>query len=802
MARKPKKPDAAAPEETEEQKSATPVEPEDQPEGDPPDQQPLTPEEIQEILDAHELWLETMGKEEEKGKWAVLTGANLQGARLEYANLQGAVLTDANLQGAYLNCANLQGSSLGYANLQGAQLAYANLQGAGLGAVNLEEANLHGTNLQGSNLADANLQEGQLFRANLQGANLTNTNLQEANLQEANLQLAILKGTILESGVIQEEGLPDRSVDSANLTDANLRNADFSDAKLSDVFGLLPEALAGANLSNASIPEAIAKFAGLEQVEKISENARKIFLGLLLGCVYSWLTIATTTDVRLLTNSSFSPLPIIGTEIPIAWFYWTAPAILLGTYFYLHLYLMRLWEELAKLPAFFPDGKALYERAYPWLLNGLVCGHVPLLLTDRPALSRLQNAVSIFLAWWVVPLTLSGFWTRYLPRHDWGGTILLIAYAAIAVAFGILSYLLARRALRGQKPDFPRKRRWRDGHSFIATTLLAVLIMGFLSSITIDGKRIVLLERVQDGALVRDYYLFPSGLHPESDPIAPNFADPWVLGPFVLEVYGLSPFASLFEQDASTKPANWTGLSELPPEDLEGKTDLLEKARAELAQVKGANLRNANLRYAYASSTFFAKANLRNANLQGAALLLTNLQGADLTSANLQGTLLTGANLQEATLLGANLQGAYAFSSNLRKAYLHWANLQGARLHYADLRMADLTAANLQGAELTSAKLQGADLEKANLQGAELTRAKLQGADLEEVKLDDADMLRADLRRATFWPPYLGGDEIEAAKKAACAQLQSAKNWELAYRDPEMACGAPIPEPPPEIQQE
>jgi hypothetical protein len=48
-----------------------------------------------------------------------------------------------------------------------------------------------------------------------------------------------------------------------------------------------------------------------------------------------------------------------------------APLILLGVYFYLHLYLQRLWRDLSTLPAVFPDGEALDEKAYPWLLNGL-----------------------------------------------------------------------------------------------------------------------------------------------------------------------------------------------------------------------------------------------------------------------------------------------------------------------------------------------------------------------------------------------------------------------------------------------
>ena len=76
---------------------------------------------------------------------------------------------------------------------------------------------------------------------------------------------------------------------------------------------------------------------------------------MLLGCVYAWLTIATTTDARLLTNSASSPLPIIQTEIPIALFYLAAPLLLVSFYVYLHLYLQSMWRGLATLPARFPS---------------------------------------------------------------------------------------------------------------------------------------------------------------------------------------------------------------------------------------------------------------------------------------------------------------------------------------------------------------------------------------------------------------------------------------------------------------
>jgi hypothetical protein len=258
----------------------------------------------------------------------------------------------------------------------------AGLQEAYLAFAKLQEAELRGANLQRANLQMADLRKAKLMWAKLQGADL-----QGADLQGADLQGADLMGANLEAGVVKKEREPDFELAPADLTAADLRNADLSDAKLSSVTGLLSGKLAGANLSNAKIPEKIEKFEGLDYVAETSQNARKIFFGLLLACVYSWLTIATTTDVGLLTNSSSSPLPIIGTEIPIAWFYRAAPLLLLAVYFYLHLYLQRLWEALAKLPAIFPDGQALHERAYPWLLNGLVRAHFMRLKSKRPTVS-------------------------------------------------------------------------------------------------------------------------------------------------------------------------------------------------------------------------------------------------------------------------------------------------------------------------------------------------------------------------------------------------------------------------------
>ena len=105
----------------------------------------------------------------------------------------------------------------------------------------------------------------------------------------------------------------------------------------------------------------------------------------------------------------------------------------------------------------------------------------------------------------------------------------------------------------------------------------------------------------------------------------------------------------------------------------------------------------------------------KRANLSGAYLI-----EADLRWANLMEAILREADLMEANLIRANLREANLREAFLYKANLYKANLSGAILREADLRGADLSVANLSGADLI-----GADLRGANLRGADLGGAKL-----------------------------------------------------------------------------
>jgi uncharacterized protein YjbI with pentapeptide repeats len=107
------------------------------------------------------------------------------------------------------------------------------------------------------------------------------------------------------------------------------------------------------------------------------------------------------------------------------------------------------------------------------------------------------------------------------------------------------------------------------------------------------------------------------------------------------------------------------------------------------------------------------------------------------------------------------------------------------RAAHADIRP-DLSNVSLRGFDLAAAELARADLREADLRGAifrdaDLAGATLAGANVFKAVFDGADLAGADLLGAQF---------------LNCAQLASARNWQSALRDPDLACGAPLPPRP------
>jgi uncharacterized protein YjbI with pentapeptide repeats len=116
-------------------------------------------------------------------------------------------------------------------------------------------------------------------RKSLRGARLERTDLSDADLTDADLSGADLRGARFGRAV---------------LTGTSLFDADLREADLAATVGLVAGQLAGAVLTRATLPNAVAAFEGVKQADRIADNAQKLYLALLGACAYSVLTIATT----------------------------------------------------------------------------------------------------------------------------------------------------------------------------------------------------------------------------------------------------------------------------------------------------------------------------------------------------------------------------------------------------------------------------------------------------------------------------------------------------------------------------
>jgi uncharacterized protein YjbI with pentapeptide repeats len=95
--------------------------------------------------------------------------------------------------------------------------------------------------------------------------------------------------------------------------------------------------------------------------------------------------------------------------------------------------------------------------------------------------------------------------------------------------------------------------------------------------------------------------------------------------------------------------------------------------------------------------------------------------------------------------------------------------------------------------DLSAAALRGLDLS-----GFDLSRADLRGADLRGTQLCNTGLLSAHLERANLFKAVLDGASLagaflHGAQFLNCAQLVVARNWQSAFRDDALACGAAIP---------
>src|SRR6185312_2602605 len=223
---------------------------------------------------------------------------------------------------------------------------------------------------------------------------------------------ADLAGVDLSGEDLRDVDFSGASLVGASFANARLANADFAWAKLchadfQGATGLVGAQFARSDLTGASLPSTV-RFGAFETAGEIAEGTAKLLLTLLLVCAYSWLTINSTLDAKLLTDTGASQLPILNAQIPIVNFYALVPIALVGLAIVTMLQSQRLWATIAAAPAALPDGTAMADRAGAWILGPWAVERL-LPARRRGFLTRLQARLAGLVGWWLVPATVIWF---------------------------------------------------------------------------------------------------------------------------------------------------------------------------------------------------------------------------------------------------------------------------------------------------------------------------------------------------------------------------------------------------------
>src|SRR5581483_2491400 len=330
--------------------------------------------------------------------------------------------------------------------------------------------NLTEGNLSDASLKAATLRNAAAARANFQAADLTDADLSDANFSETLLVGAHLDGARLFR---------------ADFTGAKLRSTDLPGSPSMIRIGLHDATIATTDfgmttLRGATLPRSAYEFQpALQTVKEMSKNAHGRYVFLLCLCAFAFLTLVTATDAQFVLNTLNLKLPIFNVDLSVRLFCFGVAVLGLLSFLSLHLTLSQLWEVIAELPTYFPDGLHRQRKLYPWALSLLVeeWQHE----TRQPAkkigaaLDHLRNRAAAFLGWGLLPTTLAVITYRSLIRRDVVLSLLLLFFLTAAVFFSSFFYQRAWTTIQREHRAHP----WRlPSYWALATLIFGLVVIG------------------------------------------------------------------------------------------------------------------------------------------------------------------------------------------------------------------------------------------------------------------------------------------------------------------------------------
>ena len=539
----------------------------------------------------------------------------------------------------------------------------------------------------------------------------------------------------------------------------------------------------------------------LEHIEKVSQNARTTWFGLLALLAFVGVTLTAHEDADFFRHGAETELPLIGITVPTISFFIAAPLLLAAVYAYFHLYLLALWDALAEVEQR-PGARPLVDRVYPWLLAQSALWLRAVLRRDGAAGPRTMGVatmlVSIGVSWVLGLVALFALWKASWALHDEWLSLWILACFLAALWIGGAALCVMVRLMAGAQPGAAHRTwPWAAPAAVVFGLVLAEESLrategGIYESLWLGGADAQSaydrwLERFESRWRAEAGIEAGTPLEPRQQPAFWEAArEAWAARP--ADARALTR-ADLREEELVAKPDDWQPYDRW----IEGfestyrRTNEIDpdakltpaqhrafwaEARDEwsdrLESLTGPELRERDLR-----NTDMFRAVLPRADLRGA-----RLDGADLTEAELQGGALNcwDPNRQDkGDELCASLEGTILIEASLQGAVLDNAKGEEIELGGAQLQGASLRSAEMPYVEMSGAQLQGADLSWANLAGANLVAANLDGAVLSSVQLPDADLDSAYLRGADLScsPQILQEGEEESCTNLAGANLSS-----------------------------
>ncbi|MCO4824050.1 MAG: pentapeptide repeat-containing protein [Amylibacter sp.] len=498
----------------------------------------------------------------------------------------------------------------------------------------------------------------------------------------------------------------------------------------------------------------------INRINELSRTARATWLSLLGYLAFVGVTLLGVEDVDFFDPSRQTDLPLIGVAIPTASFFIFAPVLGAALYIYLHLYLLKLWDELATVP-YEHKASPISDHITPWLINDLGLSlRKDDALRKRP-LERLAKWVTITLVFLAGPATLTGFWVRSFPALNEWLSLFNAFLLYLTICSGWMSWRYLSGLIKGSDLDILQSSKLR-ALRFYAPLLI---ILGAITWLATEGD-------FDHYAGVKITGLKPfaranlSGTHLSERPkdwrdintAQRRFRATWCRRQNIPldtcgQIYGIETIAP---SNLLPLRTNWCETKFLDEECTLYFTKLDERFLVEWADerqslmigAKTASLQRRDLRNANLSDAFLVQADLSDARLQKASLVSAHLEGADLSEAKLDDASLWFAHLEGANLYRTNLTNATLSNAHLEKASLVLTNLTGAVLNEARLKGAGLWGTRLIGTNMETAHLEDVLFERAVLEGTNIRKARLQSSDWKNTTILSATAHGADFRGA------------------------------------------------------